>query len=538
MGLDNGFTRRVCAVLHADVSGYSTLVGEDDERTARAVEALQSMVEEIVSEHQGTAESRAGDAVLATFQSVVAAVDAAITIQRRIAAATFAGQRLQTRIGVCLGDVLLRQGATVGAAVGDSVNIAVRLEALAQPGTICISQSVYRQVRKKFDEKFVDLGVHRLKNIADPVHAYLIVPDAPAPGGRRLPWRTALLGGGAALAVGGLVVLATGHFRSGLYPHADVASLPSNGGAHVTTERSTPIALGVMVFKGMADDTQYHWRREAIRDGLNSQLNQLSGVKVYSKEFIDFLITRKGLTEIEAAAQLGIREMLSGSVVEQGGTVRIETHIVNVSSGVLEASFTTTGTDQDFSTLQSKVALGVIARLNLPATADEKRALALEKSNVEALRMLLEAEGAASVAPPSAITPASPESALPRWMAQWPQLVPAAYADAAADEAAVKHTLESYRHATESKQIGAIAALYTEFPAEQQAAQMKYFENIRELHVTLDHIDVVVVGNEAVVSYTRTDDFIDARTGRPMHVAVRLTKTLRNDNGSWKLSAQ
>lgn len=538
MGSDNGFTRRVCAVLHADVSGYSTLVGEDDERTARAVEALQALVQEIVSEHHGAAESRAGDAVLATFQSVVAAVDAAITIQRRIAATTFAGQRLQTRIGVHLGDVLLRQGARVGTAVGDSVNIAVRLEALAQPGTICISQSVYRQVRKKFDEKFVDLGAQRLKNITDPVHAYLIVPDAPAQAGGRLPWRAAVLWGSAALAIGGLVVLAAGYFRSVPPARTAVAIPPPDGGAQTAAERSAPIALGVMVFKGMGNDTQHDWRREAIRDGLNSQLNQLSGVKVYSKEFIDFLITRKGLTEIEAAAHLGITEMLSGSVVEQGGRVRIETHIVNITSGVLEASFTTSGTDEDFASLQSKVALGVVARLNLPATANEKRTLALEKSNVEALRMLLEAEGGASAATPSAITPASPQSALPRWLAQWPQLVLAVYAEPADDEAVVKQTLESYRRATESKQIHAIAALYTEFPAEQQAAQMKYFENIRDLHVTLDHIDVVVVGGEAVASYTRTDDFIDARTGRPMHVAVRLTKTLRNENGSWKLSAK
>ena len=130
-----------------------------------------------------------------------------------------------------------------------------------------------------------------------------------------------------------------------------------------------PVALGVMGFRSArAGPATDDWRREALRDGLNTQLSRLPQVKVYSKEFIDFLITRKGLTEIEAATQLGIRKMLSGSFVASKGTLQIEIHVVDVESGVLELSHTTSGSEENFLDLQNKLALDVISRLNLPVS--------------------------------------------------------------------------------------------------------------------------------------------------------------------------
>src|SRR5262249_51776618 len=161
------------------------------------------------------------------------------------------------------------------------------------------------------------------------------------------------------------------------------------------TEEVGQIALGVMLFKPLQEDPATAWMREVLRDGLNTQLSQLSSVKVYSKEFIDFLITREGLTEFEAATRLGIRKMLSGSFVV-GGTLRIETHVVDVASGVLEASSTTVGREQELLDLQGRMALDVVARLNLPITPEERKMLlARRTTDVEALKLLLEAEGSA-----------------------------------------------------------------------------------------------------------------------------------------------
>jgi ketosteroid isomerase-like protein len=156
---------------------------------------------------------------------------------------------------------------------------------------------------------------------------------------------------------------------------------------------------------------------------------------------------------------------------------------------------------------------------------------------MEALRLLLEAEGGAPHdAPPR--KPPGPDSALPWWLAA---VVPGVGAAQAADGAdaqtngEILAVLDRYRRATEARQIQAVAAVYAEFSPEQQAAQQRYFDNVRDLRVGIDHVDIAVVGDEAVVSYTRTDDFADARTGRPMHVTLRLTKLLRRQRGEWRI---
>jgi adenylate cyclase len=535
------FTRRVCAVLLADVTGYSALMGEDDERTARAVQRLQAAVQGIVADASGRAEPVAGDALFATFDSVVAAVEAALQIQRRLAGADFHGLPLQLRIGIHFGDVLLREGA----AFGDAINVAARLQTLAKPGTVCISDGVYRQVRNRFDEQFVDLGRQQLKNISDTVHAYLIVPrgiEVPSTHtGRRVPlaWGAAA----AALAALGIVGVLTAERQRratpapAATPVVPVAEQMAEADNQPAEEAAQKVALGVMGFKSPEGDPHGEWRREALRDGLNTSLSQLSHVKVYSKEFIDFLITRKGMTDIEAASHLGISKMLSGSFVAVGETLRIETHVVDVKSGVLEASYTTEGQEAEFLELQNRLAFGVIARLNLPISDEEKRTLLAQRNtNLDALKMLLEAEGAAGDTNPKPAP--GPQSALSGWQVLtglW--FPPAARADDSGAETAILATLERYRKATESRDTNALADLYTEFPPDQLSAQQRYFENVRDLKVVIDNAEIAVVGDEAVVSYTRTDDFVDARTGRPMHVAVRLTKILVRTDDGWRLAA-
>jgi class 3 adenylate cyclase/TolB-like protein len=528
------YTRRVCAVLLADVSGYSALVGEDDEGAARAVDSLKVLVQSIIADHSGSGVSVAGDAFFATFDSVVAAVSAAIEIQRRIAAQEFAGRRLRIRIGVHYGDLLLREGATLG----DAINVAARLESIARPGTICISDGVYRHVRRRFDEAFEDLGLQRLKNISEPVHAYLIVPrgheETERPRQRPLG---AWAAGAGLLAV---VVVAAGlgwrHWtRPGTTPRPPspraAGTIPA-GAAPADSHATDQVTLGVMLFKPLGAEEETAWMREALRDGLNTQLSELKHVKVYSKEFIDFLTTREGLTEIEAAKKLGIAKMLSGSFVAVEDRLQIEIHVVDVPSGVLESSVTTTGRPRDFLELQARMVMNVIDRLALPISAEERAMLLAKRStDAEALRLLLEAEGQGAVRPPR------PDSGLLRWLAS--RRFPASALAEQPPDATRKEilaVLERYRRATEAREIRALAGIYEEFTPEQQAAQQRYFDGVRDLRIALDNIDVAVVGDEAVVSYTRTDEFADARTGKPMRVSVRLTKVLHRADGSWKLA--
>ena len=302
------------------------------------------------------------------------------------------------RIGVHLGDVLVRDKVNFNLAVGDAINIAARLQALAEPGTMCVSDGVYRHVREKRQEKYIDLGRQQLKNISDPVHAYLIVPREHAAAHRPRTRRRSVRVAGALLAVAAVAAIAfyRGPWWPAERPRAHVSAakvevMPVAG----QYQPAQLVTLGVMGFRNVGGSGAEDWRCDALRDGINTQLSRLSQVKVYSKEFIVFLSTRKGLTEIEAASQLGIRKMVSGSVVTSKGAVQIELHVVDVDSGVLELSYDVRRRRR-FLDLRNKLALDVIARLNLPVSDAERQVLlAQQTTDVEALRLLLEASTAA-----------------------------------------------------------------------------------------------------------------------------------------------
>src|SRR5215510_1213630 len=169
--------RRLTAILAADVAGYSRLMGADEEGTHERLRShLRELIEPKIAEHRGRIVKNTGDGFLAEFASVVDAVRCAVEVQRGMAErdqATPASERIEFRIGINLGDVIV-EGEDI---FGDGVNIAARLEALAEPGRICVSRVVRDQVRDKLDFGFEDLGEQQLKNIARPMRAYALRPE-------------------------------------------------------------------------------------------------------------------------------------------------------------------------------------------------------------------------------------------------------------------------------------------------------------------------------------------------------------------------
>ena len=166
-------TRRLAAVLAADVAGYSRLMGLDEVGTVQALREHRSAADPLIAEHGGRVVKTTGDGVLIEFGSVVGAVECALGLQRLAAErnATVAGERhMEWRIGVHLGDVLI-EGEDI---LGDGVNIAARLEGIAEPGGICLSDDAFRQVRGKVEAEFADLGEQSLKNIARPLRVYRV----------------------------------------------------------------------------------------------------------------------------------------------------------------------------------------------------------------------------------------------------------------------------------------------------------------------------------------------------------------------------
>jgi adenylate cyclase len=178
-------TRRLAAILAADVAGYSRLMGVDEEGTLAALKAIRrELGDPKIAEHRGRIVKTTGDGLLVEFQSVVDAVRCAVEVQQGMAARNAAvpeGKRIEFRIGVNLGDIILDDGDIFG----DGVNIAARLEALAEPGGICVSQTVRDHVGDRLELVFEDIGEQSLKNIARPIRVFRIreALTHPAPGG-------------------------------------------------------------------------------------------------------------------------------------------------------------------------------------------------------------------------------------------------------------------------------------------------------------------------------------------------------------------
>ena len=180
-------SRKVAAILVADIVGYSRLTGADEEGTLARLRALRSdFIDPTIAAHNGRLVKRTGDGAIIEFRSVVEAVRCAIEVRDGFAerdAGLPDGQRIEARVGIHLGDVVEEAD---GDLMGDGVNIAARLEGICDPGAIVLSEDAYRQVRDKINETFVDLGEQNLKNIARPMRVYaLTAPAAGAPVRRR-----------------------------------------------------------------------------------------------------------------------------------------------------------------------------------------------------------------------------------------------------------------------------------------------------------------------------------------------------------------
>ena len=518
-------TRRLCAVLLADVTGFSRMMGDDERQALATLGAVRAVFETIVPAHHGTLDVAVGDCFVALFASAADAVAAAIAIQRALAADGPSGGRI--RIGVHLGDVV-RRGSEV---FGDSVNIAARLQALARPGGIAVSGDVYRAVRGKVDVPFTDLGAKRLKNIAHPIHLYAVQIDGAAPGG----------GSRSRLAVVGLALVA---LVAGLVSARRILwSPPSAAGrgravapvtAAPTAER--PQIVGVTGLRSAGEVPE--WMRDVTRDGLNAVLSKVPALRVFSRQKIDFLRERRGLSELEAAEELGIEKMIAGTVTLEGGTLALEVQVVDTGSGILDAAERVAGRPAELIELQNQLADRLLQALRIALSADEKRQLFAKRTNdtLESYRMLADTFGGGTTAPPSSDGDGTPPMTMPdigetSWLT-WPR---AARADAGNAETAIRGVLEAYRIALQTKNVDQLAAVHVEFNDAQRATNATYFENAGGLTVGLADVDVLVEGDEALATFTRRDVFTDRRSSKPVELEVRLSSVLVKSGGAWKM---
>ena len=274
--------RRLAAIVAADVAGYARLMGLDEVGTLRLLTLRRELLDGLVAEHGGRIVNTAGDSVLAEFPSVVDAVECAVEAQARLAEANAglpADRRLEFRIGVHVGDVLVRDGDLFG----DGVNIAARLQALAEPGGVCVSGAVHEHVRKLLPLRFRDLGPQAVKHIDDPVRAYALAagpaPDRPRP----LP-------------------------------------LPDKP------------SIAVLPFTNMSGDPEQEYFADGLVEDIITGLSRVRSFFVIARNS-SFTYKGRAVDVRQVSRELGVRYVLEGSIRKAGTRVRIVGQLVDGTTG-------------------------------------------------------------------------------------------------------------------------------------------------------------------------------------------------------------
>jgi len=325
-------TRRLAAILAADVAGYSRLMGADEEGTLERLKALRrELVDPKIAEHNGRIVKTTGDGLLVEFPSVVDAVRCAVDVQQAMPERNMGvgeDRRVEWRIGVNLGDVIV-EGDDI---IGDGVNIAARLEGVAEPGGVCISEDAFRQVRGKIDAEFDDIGEQNLKNIARPLRLYRVFPEKPA------------------------------ETRAPALPLPDKPS------------------IAVLPFQNMSGDPEQEYFADGMVEEIITALSRIRWLFVIAR---NSSFTYKGQTvDVKRVGrELGVRYVLEGAVRKAGNRVRITAQLIDALSGTHLWAERFDGSLEDVFELQERVGLNIAGVIEPTLQAAEIRRSADRPTN-------------------------------------------------------------------------------------------------------------------------------------------------------------
>jgi TolB-like protein/class 3 adenylate cyclase len=336
--------RRLAAILAADIAGYSRLMGADEEGTLARVKAhRRELIDPKIGEHRGRIVKTTDDGILIEFPSVIEAVSCAIAVQRGMVernAGAPQEERITFRIGVNLGDIIVEDGDIHG----DGVNIAARLEGIADPGGICISEDAFRQVRGKVDAEFDDIGEQNLKNIARPLRVYRVRSDITALthparwAGSRLS-RNA--GEGAERREAG---------EGGLLSPPTALPLPDKP------------SLAVLPFQNLSGDPEQEYFADGMVEEITTAISRLPWLFVIARNS-SFAFKSKAVDVKQVARELGVRYVLEGSVRKALNRVRITGQLIDTASGANIWADRFDGALDDIFALQDQVASSVVGAI-------------------------------------------------------------------------------------------------------------------------------------------------------------------------------
>jgi adenylate cyclase len=366
------FKRKLTAILSADVKGYSRLMGEDEEGTIRTLNAYLEAIAGFVQKHQGRIVGTAGDSMLAEFASVVDAVRCAVEVQNELKyrnADLPETRRMEFRIGINLGDVI-EEGEQI---YGDGVNIAARLESLAEAGGICISGTVYEHVEKKLSLGYEYLGEQAVKNITKPVRVYRVLMEPEAAGkvigekkGKPRQWQRMVFPLGIILFV---VVAAVGawrfYLRPASHPKMDISSVK---------KMAFPLpdvpSIAVLPFVNMSEDPKQEFLGDAITESIIMALSKVPRLFVIAR---DSTSTYKGkpVKVKQVSEELGVRYVLEGSVQRSGDRVRITAQLIDALIGIHLWAERYDRDLKDIFALQDEITLKILVATQVKLTEGE-----------------------------------------------------------------------------------------------------------------------------------------------------------------------
>ena len=343
-------TRKIAAILAADVVGYSRLAGTDEDRTLARLRALRSdLIDPTIAVHHGRVVKRTGDGALVEFRSVVDAVRCAIEVQSGMVernAGVPPERRIEFRIGIHLGDVVEESD---GDLMGDSVNIAARLEGIAKPGAICLSEDAYRQVKARLDLAITDLGATQLKNIVEPIRVYSIE-----------------------VGVGAQVKPSASDISVAQEKNAERLAVPNKH------------SIAVLPFQNMSGDSEQEHFADGLAEDIITSLSKVRGLFVIARNST-FTYKNKAVDIRHVARGLGVQYVLEGSVRRSGERMRVTAQLIEAASGNHVWAERYDRPVRDVFDVQDEITKEIVEALSVELT-DGERALIFSRSthNLEA----------------------------------------------------------------------------------------------------------------------------------------------------------
>jgi TolB-like protein/class 3 adenylate cyclase len=368
--------RRLAAILAADIAGYSRLMGDDDIATVRDLKGHQAAVLPLIAEFGGRIIDTAGDGILAEFPSAVGAVECSIRLQEVMAErnqGSVERRRMQFRVGINLGDVIHDEARIYG----DGINVAARLENIAEPGGICISEDVYRQIHDKLAVPCRDLGEKDLKNIARQVRVYALdLRGGGVAHRRKIPFRLTLRN---AMLLAAALVIALA---------AAVPLMMKNFHKPVEAAAAT---IAVLPFANQSDDAKRDYFSDGVTEDIINALGRFSGIRVTAYNAVRSY-KGKNAGRGEVSRDLEVRYLVQGSVRQAGGRVRVGVELSDAAQGTLLWSERYEGEGMELFEIQDRIVKDISGALAVKLTGlEQQRSASKPPQSLEAYDLVLRA---------------------------------------------------------------------------------------------------------------------------------------------------